>query len=61
MQSWMSESPAHAQAAMRGEFELMWTIMTAVAVIIGLAFAVLFAWIIKRLMAQDIKREFLAP
>lgn len=61
MQSWMSQAPAHAQAAMRGEFELMWAMMTAVAVIIGLAFAILFGWIIKRLMAQDVRREFLAP
>jgi HAMP domain-containing protein len=38
----------------------MWKIMTAFTVVIGLAFAGLFAWIIMRLVSQDIRREFLA-
>ena len=36
----------------------MFNIMMGFTVVMCLAFAALFAWIIKRLLAADIRREF---
>ena len=36
----------------------MFNIMLGFTVVMCLAFAALFAWIIKRLLAADIRREF---
>ena len=44
----------------RESFEMTWKVMIAFTVVIALGFAGLFAWIVKRLVSQDIKREFLA-
>jgi len=44
----------------RASFDLMMNIMTAFTVVIGLAFAGLFAWIIKKLVSDEIRHEFLA-
>ena len=60
MTSLVPDIPAHAQSDFHDNFKLMWNIMIGFTIVIGLAFAALFAWIIKRLVAEDIKREFLA-
>lgn len=60
MTSMIPEMPAHAQSDFHDNFKLMWNIMIGFTVVIGLAFAALFAWVIKRLLGDDIKREFLA-
>jgi hypothetical protein len=44
----------------RESFEMTWKIMIAFTVVIALALATLFAWITKRLVSRDVKREFLA-
>lgn len=41
------------------DFQLMSKIMTAFSVFIAIALAVLFVWIIKRLLSSDIQREFI--
>ena len=51
----MPQVPDHAPA----EFETMWKVMMGFSVVIVLAFAGLFGWIIKRLVSPEIKREFL--
>jgi hypothetical protein len=53
------ELPPGPDAAFAENFKLMWNIMLGVTVVMGLAFAGLFAWLIKRLMSPEIKREFL--
>jgi len=60
MSSWLPPMPEQAPADFRTQFDLMWKIMTAFTVVIGLTFAGLFGWLIMRLVSQDIKREFLA-
>jgi hypothetical protein len=60
MTSLIPEVPAHAQSDFHDNFKVMWNIMIGFTVVIGLAFAALFVWIIKRLVSNDIKREFLA-
>lgn len=60
MSSLMPEMADHPHSDFQDSFELMWNIMIGFSVVIGLVFAGLFAWVIKRLMAEDIKREFLA-
>jgi hypothetical protein len=52
--------PENTPADFRGNFDLMWKVMTAFTVLMAIAFAGLFGWIIKRLVSRDIKREFLA-
>jgi len=60
MSSVMSGMPTAAPSDIHDNFMLMWNIMMIVSIVICLAFAALFAWIIKRLVSQDIKSEFLA-
>jgi hypothetical protein len=45
----------------RDSFRPMGSIMTGFTVVMGLALAVLFGWIIKRLVSREVEREFLAP
>lgn len=59
MSSMMPDMPADAHSEFQDNFELMWSVMIAFSVVMALVFAGLFAWIIKRLMSGDIKREFL--
>lgn len=59
MSSMMPEMPAHPHSDFQDNFELMWNVMIGFSVLIGLVFAGLFAWVIKRLVSEDIKREFL--
>ena len=40
------------------EFEIMFKVMMGVNVVFVAAFTTLFAWIIKRLVSEDIRREF---
>lgn len=58
MSSMMPEMPAHPNSDFQDNFKLMWNIMIGFSVLVGLVFAVLFAWVIKRLISTDIKREF---
>lgn len=60
MTSLIPEIPAHAQSGFDDNFKLMMNIMIGFSVVVGLLFAALFAWVIKRLVADNIKREFLA-
>ena len=53
------EMPGQVPPDFKDNFRLMQNIMIGFAVVMGLAFAGLFAWIIKRLVSDDIKREFL--
>lgn len=57
----MPPVPDHAPADFRDQFETMSRIMTGFSVVIALAFAGLFGWIIKRLLSPEIRGEFLAP
>ena len=59
MTSWMP-APEHAPPEFLEVFDLVWKIMMAVSILMGLAFAALFGWIIKRLVSAEIKSEFLA-
>jgi NADH:ubiquinone oxidoreductase subunit 6 (subunit J) len=52
--------PEGAPADFRGQHDLMMKVMTAFTILIAVAFAGLFVWIIKRLVSNDIKREFVA-
>jgi hypothetical protein len=54
------EVPAHAPPGAFENFKLVWNIMIGFSVLMCLVFAALFAWVIKRLMSDDIKREFQA-
>lgn len=58
MSSLMTESSAYAPSDFDHSFKLMWNIVSGVSVAIALAVAGLFAWIIKRLVSEDIRREF---
>lgn len=60
MTSLIPDVPVHAQSDFHDNFKLMWNIMIGFTVVIGLGFAALFAWIIKRLVSDDIRGEFLA-
>jgi hypothetical protein len=59
MPSFGLEPPPGPDDAFAENFKLMWNIMIGFTVVVGLAFAGLFAWTMKRLMSPDIKREFL--
>jgi hypothetical protein len=61
MASWMPPMPEHGPAEFRDQFDLMWKIMMGFTILVGLAFAALFAWIINRLVSPDIRAEFMAP
>jgi hypothetical protein len=45
----------------RDNFRLMSNLMLGFTVVVGLGPAVVFGWIIKRLVSKEVKREFLAP
>ena len=42
-------------------FDLMMKVMTALIVVIAIVFSVLSGWMVRRMMSDDIKREFVAP
>ena len=50
--------PDTAPPEFRDNFQLMMHIMTVVMAVIAIVFAGLFAWVAKRLMSADVKREF---
>jgi hypothetical protein len=52
--------PAAAPAEFRAQHEMMTRVMVGFTLFMALGFAVLFGWIIKRLMAVEIRREFAA-
>ena len=52
--------PENAPADFREQHELISKIMTAFTLLMAIAFSALFAWIIKRLLSDDIRREFVA-
>ena len=56
----MPQMPANAPSDFGDHFDVMWKVMMGFSVVIALAFAGLFGWIIKRLVSLEIKREFLA-
>ena len=49
------------RAAVGNVFDLMMKVMTALIVVIAIVFSVLSGWMVKRMMSDDIKREFVAP
>lgn len=59
MSSLIHDMGGSAPDEFMANFRLMWNIMIGVSVVMGLAFAALFAWIIKRLTSEDIRREFM--
>ena len=59
MSSFLPQLPPTAPNDFQQTFELMMNVMMVVTVVISLAVAGLFAWIIKRLVSTDVKREFL--
>ena len=50
--------PADAPADFRDQFDVMAKMILGFNFVIGIAFAVLFGWIVKRLMSPAIKAEF---
>ena len=52
--------PESAPGDFRDSFELMTKIMMGFMVVLAVVFAALFGWIVKRLLSDDIRREFLA-
>jgi len=56
----MPPVPQQAPPDLQHGFDTMWHVMTGLSVVIALAFAGLFGWIIKRLISSEIKREFVA-
>jgi hypothetical protein len=60
MFSSFSPIPEGAPGDFRDNFELMAKIMMGFMVVMAIAFAALFGWIVKRLLSDDIRREFLA-
>jgi hypothetical protein len=59
MTSLMPEMGGKAPEEFMNNFKLMWNIMIGFSVLMALAFAALFGWIIKRLTSAEIRREFL--
>jgi hypothetical protein len=43
------------------QFDAMFKVMVAVNVVITLAFTALYAWLVKRLVSPEIRREFHEP
>jgi hypothetical protein len=60
MTSSMPAVPDSGPPGFRDGFDIMWKVMLAFSIVIGLAFLGLFGWIIKRLMSHEIRREFIA-
>jgi hypothetical protein len=60
MSSVMDQMPAPAPSDFQDNFRVIWNIMMFISIVICLALAVLFGWIIKRLVSQDIRTEFVA-
>jgi hypothetical protein len=58
MFSSFAPAPDNAPVEFRDHFEIVAKIMIGFSVVIAIAFSVLFAWIIKRLMAAEVRREF---
>lgn len=56
--NWMPPVPDTAPADFRREFEVMMKLVMGITVTVSLGMAVLFAWIIKRLVSEDVRREF---
>jgi hypothetical protein len=56
----MDQMPAPAPSDFQDNFRVIWNIMMFISIVICLALAVLFGWIIKRLVSQDIRTEFVA-
>ena len=52
--------PEGVPGEFRDNFELIAKIMMGFMVVMAIAFAALFGWIVKRLLSDDIRREFLA-
>ena len=57
----MPPVPATAPAGGAEQFALMSKVMLAFNTILAIAFSALFAWIIKRLVSVDVRREFSMP
>lgn len=53
--------PDTAPPELRHNFQLMTNIMAVATAVIAVVFAALFAWVAKRLMSTDVKREFNVP
>lgn len=51
-------APANAPAELRAALATMSTLVFAFSVVLAVAFSALFAWIIRRLLSPDIRREF---
>jgi hypothetical protein len=51
---------AGAPSAGAGNFEVMWTIMLGFNLLMVAGFVWLFGWIIKRLLSEEVRREFSA-
>jgi hypothetical protein len=60
MSSLIPQMPNPPHPDFHDNFKLMWNIMMGFSIVMGLAFAALLGWIIKRLVSADIRREFLA-
>mgnify|MGYP001256871081 CR=1 FL=1 len=58
---WVAAIPDAAPEDFRANFEVMAKVIVAINVIVGVVFAGLFGWVLKRLVSRDIKEEFLAP
>lgn len=58
MDALIPEIPAHAPPGVEDNFRMVWHIMIGFITLTCLVFAALFAWVVKRLLADDIKREF---
>jgi uncharacterized membrane protein (DUF2068 family) len=52
--------PENAPADFREQHALLSNIMTVATTVMAVAFTALFVWIIKRLLSNDIRREFVA-
>ena len=53
-----SSMPSDAPSDFGNQFDIMTKVMIGVSVVIGITFSGLFAWIIKRLISPEIRREF---
>ena len=60
MFSSMPPMPENTPSDFRDSFDIVWKVMTVFTILMAVAFAVLFGWIIKRLVSREIKHEFLA-
>jgi len=60
MSDMFPEVPGHVPPGFHDNFKLVWNILIGFSVLMCLVFAGLFVWVVKRLLADDIKREFQA-